>query len=251
MLWISVNFMPVTIILLHRTGYSTTKCFSLQPLIPEFSWFKYRLMLVHIWIILWCMIKSSILNSKFHYLWIAAKFLNLPSPVPFSSLKEGEMPSNGVNFAYGGSGLFFTYGPEYINISVQIDQFEKLSNGKHIDYQNSLVLFVYGGNDYSVHLHNYGPRVGMFVIYMIKVHKNNNGKYALKPMKTRLEIEGIFSRVNMTIAKLVTQKHGSLRYLEWVKPFKSANLFKITEPYFKIFDFLSKKISNLKLKISL
>jgi hypothetical protein len=87
--------------------------------------------------------------------------------VPFNSLKEGNLPSNGVNFAYGGSGLFYTYGPEYINISGQIDQFQKLSAGKHINYQNSLVLFVYGGNDYSVHLQKYGPRVGMFYLYAI------------------------------------------------------------------------------------
>jgi hypothetical protein len=69
------------------------------------------------------------------------------------------MPSTGVNFAYGGSGLFYTYGPEFVNISTQIDQFQQISSGHAIDYANSLVLFVYGGNDYSTHLQKSGRKV--------------------------------------------------------------------------------------------
>ncbi|MCO5611570.1 hypothetical protein L7F22_065823 [Adiantum nelumboides] len=85
-----------------------------------------------------------------------AKFLNLPSPSPYSHINE--MPATGVNFAYGGSGVFFTYGPEYTNISAQIDQFEQMAKGKPVDYENSLVLFVYGGNDYSIHIQKHGVR---------------------------------------------------------------------------------------------
>jgi hypothetical protein len=69
------------------------------------------------------------------------------------------MPSTGVNFAYGGSGLFYTYGPEFVNISTQIDQFQQISRRREIDYTNSLVLFVYGGNDYSTHLQKSGRKV--------------------------------------------------------------------------------------------
>ena len=69
------------------------------------------------------------------------------------------MSSTGVNFAYGGSGLFDTYGPDFINISTQIDQFQQISSEHIIDYANSLVLFVYGGNDYSVHLQKSGRKV--------------------------------------------------------------------------------------------
>ncbi|KAH7281335.1 hypothetical protein KP509_36G042200 [Ceratopteris richardii] len=129
-----------------------------------------------------------------------AKFLNLPSPMPSSQVKE--MPDTGVNFAYGGSGLFYTYGPEYITISEQIDQFEQLAKGKSIDYDNSLVLFVYGGNDYSVQLQKNGVRSIPFFISRVvrqisvqlrRLHKLGFRRFAV----TNLEPAGCLPSIRM------------------------------------------------------
>ena len=99
------------------------------------------------------------------------------------------MPETGVNFAYGGSGLFDTYGPDFVNISTQINQFQQISIGKPIDYQNSLVLFVYGGNDYSTHIQKSGRKVirGFFFIfpkalYSIQIWIVNNRSLSLETL---------------------------------------------------------------------
>lgn len=89
-----------------------------------------------------------------------AEFVNLPSPVPHRHINAATpaVIGSGVNFAYGGSGVFNTYSPEYTNISTQIDQFEQLMNDRNIDISSAMVLFVYGGNDYSVHIQRSGVR---------------------------------------------------------------------------------------------
>lgn len=129
-----------------------------------------------------------------------AKFVNLPSPVPFREVEE--MPATGVNFAYGGSGVFYTYGPEYTNISTQIDQFEQLAKGKPVDYENSLVLFVYGGNDYSVHIQKYGVTGIPFLITRVvsrlstqltRLHKLGFRRFAV----TNLEPAGCLPFITM------------------------------------------------------
>lgn len=129
-----------------------------------------------------------------------AKFLNLPSPSP--SGQVGEMPATGANFAYGGSGVFFTYGPEYTNISAQVDQFEQMAKGKPVDYANSLVLFVYGGNDYSVHIQKHGVRGIPFLItrvvrqissLLVRLHKLGFRRFAV----TNIEPAGCLPFIRM------------------------------------------------------
>ncbi|MCO5564241.1 hypothetical protein L7F22_017899 [Adiantum nelumboides] len=134
-----------------------------------------------------------------------AKFLNLPSPSPYSQINE--MPATGVNFAYGGSGVFFTYGPEYTNISAQIDQFEQMAKGKPVDYENSLVLFVYGGNDYSIHIQKHGVRgIPVLITRVVRqlssllatLHKLGFRRFAV----TNLEPAGCLPFIRMPRSKI-------------------------------------------------
>ncbi|KAH7295562.1 hypothetical protein KP509_27G054900 [Ceratopteris richardii] len=129
-----------------------------------------------------------------------ARFLNLPAPLPYSQVKE--MPATGLDFAYGGSGVFDTYGPAYIPIRTQIEQFESLAQGNPVDYKNSLVLFVYSGNDYAVHFLKYGltdlpiliPRIIEEIKLLLKrLHKLGFRRFAV----TNLEPTGCLPFVRM------------------------------------------------------
>lgn len=68
----------------------------------------------------------------------------------------------GVNFAYGGTGVFDTLVPEP-NMTTQIDFFQKLmANSVYTkaDVQSSLFLLSLAGNDYGAFLANGGtPQV--------------------------------------------------------------------------------------------
>lgn len=75
-------------------------------------------------------------------------------------MKLGEKKLHyGMNFAYGGSGVFNTYNL-LPNMSTQIDFFEKLMNNDSVytkwDLQSSLVLVALAGNDYGAYLANNG-----------------------------------------------------------------------------------------------
>jgi hypothetical protein len=79
----------------------------------------------------------------------AASFLKIKSPAPYS-LKSSWKLQYGINFAYGGAGVFDTLidGP---NMTIQIDLFEKLiqQNGySKSDLESSLALVSAAGNDY-------------------------------------------------------------------------------------------------------
>lgn len=60
----------------------------------------------------------------------------------------------GMNFAYGGTGVFDTSAP-YPNMTVQIDFFQRLIAEKvytATDLQNSVAFVSVAGNDYSFYL---------------------------------------------------------------------------------------------------
>lgn len=78
-----------------------------------------------------------------------ASFLKIKSPAPYS-LKSSWKLQYGINFAYGGAGVFDTLidGP---NMTIQIDLFEKLIQQKvytKSDLESSVALVSAAGNDY-------------------------------------------------------------------------------------------------------
>ncbi|KAK4281633.1 hypothetical protein QN277_013101 [Acacia crassicarpa] len=81
-----------------------------------------------------------------------ARYLRVKSPLPYGMLKE--QPHHvkyGVNFAFGGTGVFNTLVPGP-NMSSQIEQFESLINNNILnkcDLANSVALVSVAGNDYS------------------------------------------------------------------------------------------------------
>ncbi|GAB2227092.1 hypothetical protein Drorol1_Dr00008896 [Drosera rotundifolia] len=82
-----------------------------------------------------------------------AKYLRLKTPVTYKSWKNHgrNRLKYGMNFAYGGSGVFQTLLP-YPNMTEQIDFFQQLVK-HHVftshDIQNAVVLVQLSGNDYS------------------------------------------------------------------------------------------------------
>ncbi|KAL5069143.1 hypothetical protein RYX36_020030 [Vicia faba] len=84
-----------------------------------------------------------------------ASFLKIETPTPYS-LRNSSALENGINFAYGGTGVFPTLvdGP---NMTVQIDSFEKLIKQKVYtkqDLQFSIALVSASGNDYITFIKN-------------------------------------------------------------------------------------------------
>ncbi|KAL2481653.1 GDSL esterase/lipase [Abeliophyllum distichum] len=94
-----------------------------------------------------------------------AKFLGLKSPIAYTWMNLGKQKwLYGMNFAYGGSGVFNTFGDLLPNMSTQIDFFEKLINDSVYtkwDLQSSAVHVSLAGNDYSTYLANGGAFQGM------------------------------------------------------------------------------------------
>eukprot|EP00249_Psilotum_nudum_P009733 c22126_g1_i1 orf=142-1080(-) len=90
-----------------------------------------------------------------------AQYLNISSPLPYSEW-TGNLNVNfsGINFAFGGSGVFDTFGSEFPNITVQIDQLNKILTSNDTWWKgrlaNSSVLFVCSGNDYIALLNKTG-----------------------------------------------------------------------------------------------
>ncbi|XP_022862678.1 GDSL esterase/lipase At5g03610-like isoform X2 [Olea europaea var. sylvestris] len=101
-----------------------------------------------------------------------ATFLGLKSPVAYKWRNLRKQKWNyGMNFAYGGSGVFNTFGDLLPNISTQIDFFEKLINDSVYtkwDLQSSAVLVSLAGNDYAAYLANGGSFQGL-TSFMSKV----------------------------------------------------------------------------------
>ncbi|KAK4478597.1 hypothetical protein RD792_014085 [Penstemon davidsonii] len=93
-----------------------------------------------------------------------AKFFGLKSPIAYTLMKMGgnnnNKVRNGMNFAFGGSGVFDASGNSSPNMSTQIDFFKKLimikineSNTIYTkrDLKSSVVLVTLVGNDYAAY----------------------------------------------------------------------------------------------------
>ncbi|KAE9619292.1 putative SGNH hydrolase-type esterase domain-containing protein [Lupinus albus] len=81
---------------------------------------------------------------------IDASYLKIETPIPYA-LKNSSNLQNGINFAYGGTGVLKTLvdGP---NLTVQIDSFEqqiKQNVYSKSDVETSIVLVNAGANDYT------------------------------------------------------------------------------------------------------
>ncbi|KAF7804318.1 GDSL esterase/lipase [Senna tora] len=94
-----------------------------------------------------------------------AKYLGVRSPVPYKLRKwvPHQYLKYGINFAYGGSGVFDTSAP-YPNMTSQIDFFESLINQRLYSLTHlskSLALVSVAGNDYSFYLDSNRPLQGL------------------------------------------------------------------------------------------
>lgn len=86
----------------------------------------------------------------------AAKFIGVTSPIPFRGRKCKTFHSlkNGMNFAYGGTGVFDTVYHSGPNLTNQIDIFETLIRKSVFnisDLESSISLVSVVGNDYSTY----------------------------------------------------------------------------------------------------
>lgn len=85
----------------------------------------------------------------------AAKLLRIKSPIPYfwKDYAGKKRLMYGMNFAYGGTGVFNTQTP-LPNMTTQIDFFEQLLGDVYSssDLSSSLALMSVAGNDYSSYL---------------------------------------------------------------------------------------------------
>lgn len=93
-----------------------------------------------------------------------ASLVGLKSPIPYRWRKIGlKALRNGINFAYGGTGVFNTLVP-LPNITSQIDLFEQvIEQGVYSlqDIQRSIAVVSIAGNDYITYLANNGSINGI------------------------------------------------------------------------------------------
>lgn len=88
--------------------------------------------------------------------WIcAAAFVGIRSPIPYERRKFGKnLLHYGMNFAYGGTGVFNTFANES-NMTAQINMFQQLLEEKVYtkqDLNSSIALVSLGGNDYATYM---------------------------------------------------------------------------------------------------
>ncbi|GAB4833405.1 hypothetical protein Ancab_031648 [Ancistrocladus abbreviatus] len=101
-----------------------------------------------------------------------AKFMSIRTPVAFRSWKNHPNKlKQGMNFAYGGTGVFDIPGVVYPNMTRQIDLFQQLVDQKvynSSDLQDSVVLVTLSGNDYSAYVAEYPNNYTVGIIDFIK-----------------------------------------------------------------------------------
>ncbi|XP_038680366.1 GDSL esterase/lipase At5g03610-like isoform X2 [Tripterygium wilfordii] len=81
-----------------------------------------------------------------------ASFLGIQSPLPFQ-LRDMGKPQNGMNFAYGGTGVFDTLASDQPNMTTQIKFFQQLLEENVFtkqDLNSSIALVSLAGNDYGL-----------------------------------------------------------------------------------------------------
>jgi hypothetical protein len=82
------------------------------------------------------------------------------------SNEENCNSSSGMNFAFGGSGVFYTFGPQFTNLSRQVEEMKgvlmKNSSCFSEDVlQTSVVVFTNAGNDYIKYVGVHGQTLVM------------------------------------------------------------------------------------------
>ncbi|CAN6441868.1 unnamed protein product [Victoria cruziana] len=104
-----------------------------------------------------------------------AEYMDIPSPIPYSKRNNTInklLLKYGMNFAYGGTGVFDTF-TGLPNMTQQIDDFEQLiKSGLYADHlSSSIALVSYAGNDYRVYLERGGTIAGLASIRQQVVQK--------------------------------------------------------------------------------
>ncbi|XP_010271718.1 PREDICTED: GDSL esterase/lipase At5g03610-like [Nelumbo nucifera] len=105
-----------------------------------------------------------------------ASSIGIKSPVPYQWINLGrpELVKYGINFAYGGTGVFDTQS-SYPNMTVQISFFQQLiQEGVYskLDLNSSMALVSAAGNDYSAYLaRNNGTLKGLPTLIELVVNQ--------------------------------------------------------------------------------
>lgn len=95
-------------------------------------------------------------------LW-AARYLGIKSPIPYTwkNYAGKERLLYGMNYAYGGTGVFKTLNNPLPNMTTQIDYFQKVLTAGNIyspsDLPSSLALVSVAGNDYATFVNQKRP----------------------------------------------------------------------------------------------
>ncbi|XP_055812276.1 GDSL esterase/lipase At5g03610-like isoform X1 [Solanum dulcamara] len=157
-----------------------------------------------------------------------ARFLGVKSPVPYRWMKYATKRLRyGINFAYGGTGVFNTRVPEP-NMTTQIDFFQKLMAEsvytKADIVQSSLFLLSLAGNDYGAYLSKGGTVqdipafitsvVNQLVVNMKRVNKLGAKKIAVTSLEPlgclpQTTILNSFQQCNAT-ENIAVDLHNSL-----------------------------------------
>ncbi|KAL5710672.1 hypothetical protein ACHQM5_021208 [Ranunculus cassubicifolius] len=94
-----------------------------------------------------------------------ASYLKIRSPLPYRFRKWGKGALRyGMNFAYGGTGVFQTYAPLYPNMTIQIDFLQKLIKDRVYtkqDLSSSVAHVSVAGNDYATYTLRNGTAKGI------------------------------------------------------------------------------------------
>ncbi|KAI5399633.1 GDSL esterase/lipase At5g03610 isoform X2 [Lathyrus oleraceus] len=152
--------------------------------------------------------------------------LNIKSPAPYSLRNSSEL-QYGINFAYGGTGVFNTFlkGP---NMSIQIDKFEELIKQNiysKSDIDSSVALVSSAGNDYFQYLFIDGRNIkdildfGASLINQLSLNLKRIHSVGIKKITVGLlqpigclpviTTPSSFAKCNETLNMLVT-KHNEL-----------------------------------------
>ncbi|KAL9238852.1 hypothetical protein vseg_013224 [Gypsophila vaccaria] len=157
-----------------------------------------------------------------------AKSLGVRTPIAYKwrKYKQGRQLENGMNFAYGGTGVFDTIAP-YPNMTAQIDIFEQLVNQSvftSLDLRNSVAHVSLAGNDYSSFLATRGslqdvpkfiPKVvNQLALNLKRIYKLGVNKISVTTLQPlgclpQTTIETSFEKCNST-ANSVVKLHNLL-----------------------------------------
>lgn len=110
-------------------------------------------------------------NLQYRIVFInAAKFLGLKTPIAYKWRKVGAKKLHyGMNFAYGGTGVFATLVPEP-NMTTQIGFLQNLLHSSVYnisDLHSSVALVTLSGNDYSAYLAKGGSLQVRFSLFLL------------------------------------------------------------------------------------